>query len=207
MRFRTSLATATGIGALSWSATEYGLHRFAMHELRGRGLASREHLKHHADVTYFAPTSKKLLSAAGTAAVAWPVASAVADRRWATAFTGGLLSTYFWYELVHRRLHTHPPTNRYGRWARRSHLHHHFGAPKRNLGVTSPVWDKVFGTYDVPGRVTVPRRMAPSWLVDEAGEVRPELAADYLVKDGPARDATQGERDRSDAFANIAPQL
>ncbi|MCB1262149.1 MAG: hypothetical protein KDB33_17440, partial [Acidimicrobiales bacterium] len=55
---------ATVAGALSWSAAEYGLHRFAMHEMRGKGLASREHLSHHADVTYFSPTSKKLLSAA-----------------------------------------------------------------------------------------------------------------------------------------------
>ena len=58
-------------GAVSWTAAEYGLHRFAMHELRGRGLASREHLSHHADVTYFSPASKKVASAAGTTAVAW----------------------------------------------------------------------------------------------------------------------------------------
>ena len=56
-------------GAVSWTVLEYGLHRFAMHELRGKGLASKEHLKHHADVTYFASTLKKGLSAATTAAV------------------------------------------------------------------------------------------------------------------------------------------
>lgn len=206
MGIRTSRTAAVVAGALSWSWAEYGLHRFAMHQLRGRGLASVEHLKHHADVTYFAPTSKKLLSAAGTAAVAWPTAAAATDRRWATAFTGGLLGTYFWYELVHRRLHTHPPTNRYGRWARRSHLHHHFGAPMRNLGVTSPVWDKVFRTYDDPGQVTVPRRMAPTWLLDERGEVRAELAADYAVKGGSGRNTEQAERDRVAAFANVAPE-
>ena len=40
-----------------------GLHRFLMHEMRGRGLSSRENLAHHADVTYFSPASKKLASA------------------------------------------------------------------------------------------------------------------------------------------------
>lgn len=205
MRVRKSPVVAAVAGALSWSLAEYGLHRFAMHQMRGRGLASKEHLKHHADVTYFAPTSKKLLSAAGTAAVGWPAANAVTDRRWATAFTGGLLTTYFWYELVHRRLHTHAPSGGYGRWARRSHLHHHFGAPLRNLGVTSPLWDKAFGTYDDPGVVTVPRRMAPVWLLDEHGEVRGELAADYVVKGGRVRDPGQVTRDRVDAFANLAP--
>ncbi len=205
MRILRSLPAATVLGALSWSWTEYVLHRFAMHEMRGKGLASREHLKHHADVTYFAPASKKLLSAAGTTAVAFPIAAKVGGRRWATAFTTGLIATYFWYEVVHRRLHTHPPTHAYGRWARRSHLHHHFGSPMRNHGVTSPVWDQVFGTYDDPGVVTVPRRMAPVWLLDDTGEVRPELADDYQVKGRRPLDAAQADQDHHDAFANIAP--
>lgn len=206
MRARDSLVGAAVVGALSWTAAEYGLHRFAMHEMRGKGLASVEHLKHHADVTYFAPASKKALSAAGTAAVAWPTASAVMGRRWATSFTGGLLAMYYGYEIAHRRIHTHPPTNRYGRWSRRSHLHHHFGAPMRNHGVTTPVWDRLFGTYEEPGVVTVPRRMAPVWMLDEAGEVRPELAGDYLVKAGRPRTTEQAERDRTDAFTNVAPE-
>ena len=73
-------AVAVVAGALSRSWAVYGVHRFAMHQMRGRGLASQEHLKYHADVTYFAPTSKKLLSEAGTAVVAWLVANAVTDR-------------------------------------------------------------------------------------------------------------------------------
>lgn len=202
-----SLAVAALAGAVSWTAAEYGLHRFAMHELRGKGLASREHLSHHADVTYFSPTSKKLASAAGTTAVVFPVASILAGRRWAAAFTSGMIGTYFAYEVAHRRIHTHPPRGRYGRWARRSHLHHHFGAPMRNFGVTSPVWDRLMFTYDEPGVVTVPRRMAPEWLLDEAGEVHSEFLDDYAVK-GAARSQTPGdaEADRADAFANVAPQ-
>ena len=202
-----SPVVAATLGAVSWTAAEYGLHRFAMHEMRGKGLASREHLSHHADVTYFSPASKKLASAAGTTAVAFPLATALAGRRWATAFTAGMISTYFAYEVAHRRTHTHPPKNAYGRWARRSHLHHHFGAPMRNFGVTSPVWDKVLGTYDDPGVVTVPRRMAPVWMLDEHGEVRAELAGDYLVKGARRIDDEQAAADRVDAFANAAPEV
>ena len=199
--------TAAVLGGAAWTFTEYGLHRWAMHVMRGRGLASVEHLKHHADVTYFAPTDKKLLSAASTTAVAFPLASALAGRRWATAFTSGLIGTYFAYEVAHRRTHTHPPKGRYGRWARRSHLHHHFGAPMRNFGVTSPVWDRVFGTYDEPGVITVPQRMAPVWMIDAAGSVRPEFADDYVVKAGGSRSARQVGDDRDDAFANVAPAV
>jgi hypothetical protein len=193
------------VGAASWSALEYGLHRFAMHEPAGRGLPSVEHLKHHADVTYFSPTSKKIASAATTTAVVYPIAVLVAGRRRATAFTFGLIAMYFAYEVAHRRTHTHPPRSRYGRWARRNHLHHHFGAPKRNFGVTSPVWDRVWGTYDEPGVVTVPRRMAPVWLLDERGEVKADYADDYVAKGMRRADAALLERDRAAAFGNAAP--
>jgi sterol desaturase/sphingolipid hydroxylase (fatty acid hydroxylase superfamily) len=203
MTDRRGLAFVLGVG--SWTATEYLLHRLAMHEMRGRGLASKEHLKHHADVTYFAPTSKKLLSAAATTAVAYPAAAVATDRRWAASYVTGLISMYFTYELLHRRTHTHPPRGAYSRWMRRSHLHHHFGSPMTNHGVTTPVWDKAFGTYQDPGVVTVPRRMAPVWLLDADGEVRPELAADYQVKGGAGRDRAQAARDHEDAFSNVAP--
>jgi len=199
------IVAAAVLGAASWTVAEYGLHRFAMHEMKGRGLASKEHLKHHADVTYFAPTSKKLLSAATTTAVVLPASWKLTDRRTALTFTTGMIGTYFGYELLHRRAHTHPPTNTYGRWVRRSHLHHHFGSPMRNFGVTSPVWDKVMRTYDDPGIVTVPRRMAPVWMLDADGDVIPELANDYVVKGRRDRPVQQIESDRIDAFANVAP--
>ena len=202
-----SRGVALLVGAASWTATEYGLHRFVMHEMRGRGVPSMEHLKHHADVTYFSPASRKLGSAAGTTALAYPITAALAGRRWATAFTSGLIATYFAYEVAHRRAHTHPPRTRYGRWVRRSHLHHHFGAPMRNFGVTTSVWDRVARTYEDPGVLTVPRRMAPVWLIDEAGDVKAEFADDYLVKGVGPIELTQVERDRSDAFANVAPEL
>jgi sterol desaturase/sphingolipid hydroxylase (fatty acid hydroxylase superfamily) len=181
MRVMRSSGVAAAIGAVSWTLVEYGLHRFAMHVPRGRGLASREHLTHHADVTYFSPMSKKLVSAAATTAIAFPLASAIGGRRRAAAFTAGLIGTYGWYEVAHRRLHTHPPRGRYGRWARRHHLHHHFGAPMRNFGVTTPVWDRLFGSHDEVTTVSVPRRSAPVWMLDPAGKVRPRFADEYRV--------------------------
>ena len=207
MGVRTATVTTVGLGAAGWTGLEYGLHRFAMHELRGRGLASVEHLKHHADVTYFSPASKKAASAVATTAIVLPVAAAIAGRRRACEFTAGLIGMYYAYEVAHRRPHTHAPRARYSRWTRRNHMHHHFGAPMRNFGVTTPIWDRLFGSYDDPGVVSVPRRMAPTWLLDESGAVRSELAADYVVKAGRARDTSQAELDRLDAFANLAPEF
>ena len=192
---------------MSWTALEYGLHRFLMHEMRGKGLASREHLHHHADVRYFAPASKKALSAAGTTAVALPAAWAVVGRRDAIAYTSGLIGMYYVYEVLHRRCHTHPPSTAHGRWMRRNHLRHHAVDPMRNHGVTTSIWDRAFGTHDDHGVVTVPRRMAPDWLLDDDGEVRPEFAADYRVRGRRRIDQRQAAADWDDAFTNHAPDL
>ena len=200
------LAVAGAVGAASWQVGEYGLHRFAMHELKGRGLASREHLAHHADVTYFSPTSKKLLTAAGATAVALPTARALVGWRTALAYTAGMLGAYAAYEVLHRRAHTHAPATAYGRRMRKHHLHHHFGGPMTNHGVTSSVLDRAARTYAEPGVVTVPRRMAPVWLLDEDGRVRPEHAADYEVRGRAPRSAEQDRADHDAAFANEVPE-
>jgi sterol desaturase/sphingolipid hydroxylase (fatty acid hydroxylase superfamily) len=52
-----------------------------------------------------------------------------------------------------------------------------------NHGVTSPIWDVVFGTYQAPGVIVVPERLAMRWLLDEASrEVRAEVAQWYRVR-------------------------
>lgn len=202
-----STTAAAVAGAIGWTATEYGLHRFAMHELKGRGLASREHLQHHADVTYFSPTPKKLLSAAATTTVVLPLSLATVGRRKGIAFTSGLIAMYFGYEVAHRRVHTHAPKTAYGRWMRRSHLYHHFGGPMRNFGVTTVVYDRLLGSYTEPGTVTVPRRMAPVWMVDEHGDVLPEYAPDYVTKGRRRTTTEQAGLDHDAAFANVAPVI
>jgi sterol desaturase/sphingolipid hydroxylase (fatty acid hydroxylase superfamily) len=194
-------------GGVGWTFLEYALHRFAMHEMKGKGLASREHLTHHADVTYFSPTSKKALTAVGVTAGVLPTSWPVLGRNRAIALVAGFNITYVAYEVIHRRAHTHPPRNKYGRWLRKSHFHHHFGAPRRNHGVTTPVWDKVFGTYDEPGTLRVPRRMAMTWLLDENGDVKPEFAADYEVIGKRPMTDDQRADDKAKAFANLIPAV
>lgn len=192
-------------GGAGWTFLEYALHRFLMHEMRGKGLASKEHLTHHADVTYFSPTSKKALTAVGVTSTVLPAAWPVIGRNRALALVAGFNVTYVAYEVIHRRAHTHAPRGRYGRWLRRSHFHHHFGAPRKNHGVTTPIWDKAFGTYDEPGVIRVPRRMAMTWLLDDNDEVHAELAADYEVVGGRTHTGEQREHDRVAAFSNETP--
>ncbi len=175
-------AGAFALGALTWSFLEYALHDWLGHWPRGKVDFSREHLRHHADTRYFSPPAKKLqlavplLTLFGLAG--WAAAGALAGA----SYAGGIALAWLGYEVLHRRTHTHPPRGPYGRWARKHHLYHHFANPNKNHGVTSPIWDIVFGTYVRPGRITVPEKHCMPWLCDpESGEVWPAYAADYTV--------------------------
>ncbi len=195
-----------GIGIALWSLGEYLMHRFAMHELRGRGLASREHLRHHAqrdsilESWYFAWTGVLLVSAG------WMALGHLVVGPSGIALGLGWVAAYGFYDWIHWRAHRRPVAHPYERWVRRHHFHHHFGHPMANQGVTTPIWDLVFGTYErVDGPVPVPRRLAMVWLVDDHGEVRPEYAGDYeLVGRRPWTDE-QAAEDHERAFANLAP--
>lgn len=196
---------AAAIGVTAWSAAEYGMHRFLMHEQRGRNLASREHLQHHADPNWSSPKWVESwigVGAIGATSVALPL-TLVWGRVAGAAAMGGWVVGYAAYERLHYNAHRFAPRNRYSRWLRRHHFHHHFGHPMRNHGVTTPLWDKVFGTLDHVDRVRVPRRLAMAWLLNEEGQVKPGHAADYEVVEG--RRPTSAENDQRRAFANMAP--
>lgn len=184
------------LGAVAWSASEYAIHRFVGHgpkraeptgvlgRISLRGLAyefNREHLAHHTDPTYFAPTSRKLLAAGVAISSVTAALAPIVGARRAGAFALGFTAAYGAYELLHRRIHTHPATGPYGRWARRHHLAHHYRTPRENHGVTSAVWDRVFRTRLPVEQLRVPRRSAPAWMTDARGALRPELAEDYVL--------------------------
>ncbi len=206
----TVLAVLGGfvVGAFAWNLAEYLLHRFAMHEMNGRGIMSREHLEHHVKAGWRF-SSIHLLSWLGMLLVGGlvlaPAGWLVAGPAAAVAVWVGWAAAYFFYEYQHAVSHLRAPRGRYSTWVRHHHFHHHFGHPMANHGVTTPLWDHVFGTWEDPGVIKVPRRMALPWLVDERGEVRPEYQDRYTLVGPTSSDARLDALDRARAFASKAP--
>lgn len=183
---------AFALGALGWSVSEYALHRWVGHDPKSQSAFAKEHRAHHAQRFYFAPTWKKTAYVApivGAAAVAARATLGAAGLR----FVLGYAATYVGYEVLHRRLHTHAPKGPVGRFLRRHHFAHHFNGPQTNHGVTTPVWDVVFGTLRDPGVIRVPEKHAMTWLVDpDTGDARAEFADDYVIHH-PKRERTPAE--------------
>lgn len=195
-------------GFLLWGFAEYVLHRFAMHHLKGRGMMSREHLEHHVHASWTF-SSTHLLSWAGMLLVGFagwfPMGWAVVNGWFGLSMAIGWTVGYFFYEYQHAVSHLRAPRGAYGTWLRRHHFHHHFGHPMANHGVTSPVWDIVFGTLERPERVRVPRRLVLPWLVDEQGDLLARYGDDYELVGAASDDERLAALDRARAFASIAP--
>lgn len=170
------MLVAIACGVLSWTLLEYLIHRWMGHDRRFRKSPfGVEHVRHHIEGNYFAPTWKKVVIAA--------VLGGVLCLPLGIAYAAGLIGSYGGYEWLHRREHTHAGIGPYGRWARRHHFHHHFVDGRKNHGVTTPLWDHVFGTYQRPTIIRVPTQLCMAWLRDPAsGAIRSEYAATYELR-------------------------
>ena len=179
-----ALVIASLLGVLTWTFLEYVIHRWMGHDRRfKRTPFGVEHVRHHIEGNYFAPTWKKVVVAIVFTAVLSGPAVLLVGTGPGLAYVLGLMSFYGVYEVSHRREHTHPGFGAYGRWARRHHFHHHFVDGRSNHGVTTPLWDLVFGTYQRPTRIEVPEQLCMSWLRDPAtGEIRAEHAGTFSLR-------------------------
>jgi sterol desaturase/sphingolipid hydroxylase (fatty acid hydroxylase superfamily) len=122
----TALLVAAGI--VTWTLTEYIFHRFVLHYM-----VTKQHGIHHAYPRE--PVLTIFWQIWACFAVVYLVAGG--------AFLAGSLVAYAWYLFVHHC--THHSVDRLPTFIVRNHNGHHKVAT-RNYGVTTSVWDYVFGT-------------------------------------------------------------
>jgi sterol desaturase/sphingolipid hydroxylase (fatty acid hydroxylase superfamily) len=179
----TIFLTSFVAGLFGWTLLEYVIHYWLGHLPKGRLLISSEHLAHHGDILYFTPLRVKVRGAVPVLAALLLVVGGTCGLTAGLGFTVAVALGWTAYERLHQSIHVHGPRNAYSRWAARHHLSHHFGLPSANHGVTTPIWDVVFGTYVPVRRVQVAKRFqaAVPWLVPACGAGReaPAFLADY----------------------------
>lgn len=153
------------IGIISWTLTEYVLHRFLGHEHKGKNFFKREHVLHHARANYFVPLYKKILIAVLVSSILFWLLNIIMTKSEAFLFILGYMGAYLLYELTHLRYHSTKPLVKPFIILRKHHFYHHFHNPKKNHGVTTRFWDRVFGTFERVEQVQVPKPMTMEWLM------------------------------------------
>jgi len=130
-------------GLVGWTLIEYLLHRLLFHHAP---ILARIHERHHNSPEDLIGTPAWASAAIALIAVAIP-AVAMVGFDLGTAATAGLVAGYLWYVLIHYATHHwRPRRGSYLYRARLHHTRHHYGSQAGNFGVTTDVWDRVFGT-------------------------------------------------------------
>jgi len=151
-RFAAPRALVTFVlGLLAWTLLEYGLHRFLFHLAPEPTFESKfrqfmVHGYHHEfpndRMRLVAPL---LLSVPVGLCVAGAYYLLFGSYYWLTWFAGTILG-YIAYDWMHYYTHHFRPTTRLGRFLRRYHMEHHYKDSGSHFGISSPLWDYVFGT-------------------------------------------------------------
>jgi len=137
-------------GLLTWSLTEYLLHRFLFHyEARskaGRWLVFLFHGNHHDD-----PWDKTRLvmppaGALPILVVLYLLFGLLLPEPALYPFFGCFMIGYLIYDYIHYGTHHFPMRNPVAKFIRRYHLKHHFSGDGGRFGVSSPLWDMLLGT-------------------------------------------------------------
>jgi dihydroceramide fatty acyl 2-hydroxylase len=97
------------------------------------------------------PSAGPITSPPGAAVLHAQAVPQAGDWAYAAAMLCGVLIGYLAYEYVHLSAHRRPRRGLPGplallRMSKRYHLRHHFDCMDRAFGVTTPLWDWLFGT-------------------------------------------------------------
>ncbi len=136
-------------GMFFWTLTEYILHRFAFHyhaeTERGKKLNYILHGNHHEyprdKERLFMPAAPSLIIASVLFILMYLVL-----RKNVFPFFPGFMFGYLIYGSMHYAIHAWNPPFKWMKGLWRNHHLHHYKNDERGFGVSSTLWDHVFGT-------------------------------------------------------------
>ncbi len=137
---------------VTWTLVEYVLHRFVFH-YEGESVWSQKihfliHGLHHSDPNDPTRLVMPPFGSLAIAAMIYPIFRAILGPLWAEPFFAFFLVGYLIYDYTHFAVHHFRPMTRLGKMLKTHHMQHHFVEPNSRWGVSSPVWDFVFGTLE-----------------------------------------------------------
>ena len=144
-------------GLLLWTFAEYMLHRFVFHYQprtpRQEKIFFLFHGIHHAQPQDKTRLVMPLVVSIPLAAVFYGLFVLVLDTLlgvplWVNPLMAGFIIGYLIYDLTHYATHHFPMRSRVAKYLKRHHMMHHYKDEMTKFGVSSPLWDWVFGTLE-----------------------------------------------------------
>lgn len=151
----SALGVALGValaGVLAWSLTEYWLHRTLFHWQPGGAFGERFHfILHGVHHKWPRDRYRLVMPLAVSISLFWLFLGLwrLLFPSHAFAFHAGFVGGYVFYDLSHYYMHHGRPTSEWMKQLRKHHMVHHSPnlADEKKFGVSTTLWDHVFGTY------------------------------------------------------------
>lgn len=138
------------LGILIWSFVEYLIHRFLFHKKfmndRFKKFQYFMHGYHHMCPRDPRRVALPLIITLPLSTLIYFLMTFIFGV-YAEAIFSGFVLGYIIYDLSHYAIHHFSPKTTIGKFRKYYHFRHHFKANHRCYGVSSPLWDLVFGTY------------------------------------------------------------
>ena len=137
-------------GFVFWTFAEYILHRFVFHYINETKFVQRFHYSVHGyhhdyprdETRVFMPPLPGIVLSSLFFGLYYLIMG-----KYGFAFAAGFISGYLTYASIHWSTHRFkPPKSKFFKLLWRHHNLHHFRHSDKAYGVSSPLWDYVFGT-------------------------------------------------------------
>lgn len=137
------------LGILIWTLVEYSMHRWVFHyQPKSRWGKQLHFLLHGVHHDYPKDASRLVMPPVVSIPLALFFCAlffAVFGRVAPAAFAG-FLCGYLFYDMVHYATHHFSMKRGVWLWLKKYHMRHHYDDDHVGYGVSSPLWDYVFGT-------------------------------------------------------------
>jgi sterol desaturase/sphingolipid hydroxylase (fatty acid hydroxylase superfamily) len=141
-------------GIFFWTFFEYIMHRFVFHFIaespRLQKIVYVMHGNHHEyprdKERLFMPPVPSLVLASAIFGVMFFVSKLLGVNAFVFSFFAGFMLGYLMYGSMHYAIHAWNPPFKWMKPLWRNHHLHHYKQQERGFGVSSTLWDRVFGT-------------------------------------------------------------
>jgi len=143
------------IGLFVWTFSEYTLHRFVFHyrprtPFQEKAVYLFHGIHHHqpqCKTRLVMPPVVSIPLAAVFYGLFWLITGPLLQiQPWHHPIMAGFTIGYLTYDITHYATHHFPMRSGVLKYLKRYHMMHHYKTPNARFGVSSPLWDIVFGT-------------------------------------------------------------
>jgi sterol desaturase/sphingolipid hydroxylase (fatty acid hydroxylase superfamily) len=149
-----SLLLSFAVGILFWTLFEYFIHRYVFHFMakseKAKKIVYILHGNHHEyprdRERLFMPAVPSLIIASFVFCVMFFFSKKFGINEYVFSFFAGFLFGYLMYGSMHYAIHAFNPPFKWMKPLWRNHHLHHYKQQEKGFGVSSTLWDHVFGT-------------------------------------------------------------